>query len=205
MARIFMTGFEAGSLDVLLPSTRAEISDGTVRTGAYSVYVSGVNKGIYHDIPGDPDEIFLRAGVYYTGGTGGGIRKLLLFKDSAGDSQLSLYIDTATHKLHLYRGDTSTSLDTSSSPLPLDVWTCLEAHIKIDNAAGVATVKLDGVQVMDFAGDTQQTGNADLGEARPPVPGTTPGLGVAASMGSSRTAQERTPTLPLVRVRTMSV
>jgi len=166
MARIFMTGFEAGSMDVLLPASRAEISDGTVRTGTYSVYIDGYNKGIYHDIPGDPSEIFLRAGVYYAGGAGGGSRKMLLFKDSAGDSQLSLYIDSATHKLRLYRGDASTLLDTSSSPLPLDVWTCLEVRIKIDNAAGVVTVKLDGVQVMDFAGDTQQTGNADLGEAR---------------------------------------
>jgi len=161
-----MTGFEAGSLDVVLPSTNAVISSETVRTGVYSAYVGGVGKGVYHDIPGDPSEIFLRAGIYYTGGTGGSPRKLLLFRDSAGDPQLSLYIDNPTHKLRLYRGDESTLLETSSSPLPLNAWTCLEAHIKIDDAAGVVTVKLDGVQVMDFAGDTQQTGNANLSVAR---------------------------------------
>ncbi len=165
MARIFMTGFEAGNLDVLLAHDAA-INTTTVRTGAYSVAIAGVGKGIYHDIPGDPAEIFLRAGVYYAGGTSAATRKLLLFDDSAGGAQFALYIDTATHYLKAYRGDASTLLDTSSTAVPRNVWTCLEARIKIDNADGIVTVKLDGIEVMDFAGDTQATANADLGEAR---------------------------------------
>jgi hypothetical protein len=86
----------------------------------------------------------------YSGNTP--ILKLL---DSSGGTQLSVYHDGTS--FHLYRGAGTTLLATSSPGLvTTSTWYYLEAKAVIANAGGSFELRLNGVTIATYSGDTQQ-------------------------------------------------
>lgn len=162
MARIFMTGFEAGHTGVLDNPGGLSIETSTVRTGNYSLKVEGFNEG-YVLLPGNPSEIYGRIAFYcHNGGDGGAAHYFAKFNDSAGASQIAFVRNPTTTFIEIYRG--STLIATGTISIPLSTWYVLEFHVKIDDSTGKIETKVDGVADIDFDGDTQETGNANLGQ-----------------------------------------
>lgn len=86
-----------------------------------------------------------------------GIFRLL---DSGSVVHLSIYPGT-DGSLNLYRGDGSTLLD-SSAPFVLvaSVWYYLEVKATIADAGGVFNLRVNGVEVASYSGDTRNAGVA---------------------------------------------
>ena len=163
MSRIWMSGLEAGHLDVFdsLESTPT-VTNAQARTGVYSLYFSTSAKGVLSALPASIAEIYgrfaVRVDTYHSGA-----RTLLTFFDSGGDEQISLVILGGAGLLQALRGTLSGgTILGEGGVLPLSRWHCVEIYVKVDNAAGVVQVKIDGTQVINFAGDTQNTGNANV-------------------------------------------
>ena len=67
---------------------------------------------------------------------------------------VSLTINAATRRIEANLGSI-TLLATGVTSLQDDTWYLIETHIKIANAGGIFAVKIDGVQEINFSGDTQ--------------------------------------------------
>lgn len=163
MARIFMTGFEAGSLDVCnWVHNNQDLNTVTVRTGTYSVRVNGTG-GIGNTLTGRPAEIFLRIPHYYSN-AGFYTAVFLSLYDRDGDNQLTFMYNKGTHVVEVRRGDEGgTLLATGSIPCPKGSWYCHEIHVVIDNDAGEVETKVDGVSDIDIdSQDTQNTSYAEI-------------------------------------------
>lgn len=49
----------------------------------------------------------------------------------------------------------ATTGNTGNNSTPINTWQCLEVHYKISDTVGVLTVRIDGVEVFTFSGDTK--------------------------------------------------
>lgn len=164
MARIFMTGFEAGSVGVFTSNNGATISNGTVRTGAYSLDLTGSSDSAQQII--DPaTELFFRIGIYITGFSYEAAY-LQLF-DADGAVCLTFTINSTTRALEVRRGSyNGLILASGGNAVLTNVWHCIEVHVKIADSDGIAQIKLDGVQLVDFIGDTKTGSNDKIGVFR---------------------------------------
>ena len=160
MARIWMSGLEAGHVHIFDSYSGITISAAQARTGSRSLYLSVVDQYARAALPAAITEVFIRFGLrtsYSLGGT------ILSLQDSAGLAQLYLALNRSTHKLEVRRGDYNDPLLGSGGEIHQDRWHCIEVRLLVDNAAGVLQVKVDGTQVIDFGpGDTQASVNADV-------------------------------------------
>lgn len=161
MARIFMTGFEDGSVNAFSASNNSSASTSQYRTGAYSMLQnnSGANAAIAFS--SSKSEIYMRFGLY--GALGVNATFVSVF-DSAGAVQLRFRV-TSINGVTLFRSNWSNniSLAASSVSLVANAWNCIEIYVKIDNSVGRAIFKVNGGIGIDFTGDTQDTANANMG------------------------------------------
>lgn len=91
------------------------------------------------------------AGFYFT------------FRDTvAGAAQIIVYFNFNNYAIQVYRGTTATLLGMSdNNAWTGDAWFFVEIHVKIDDAAGVVDVHVDGVSKINLTGqDTKATTNA---------------------------------------------
>ncbi len=111
---------------------------------------------------------------------GGGLYpNLCQLEDGAGTIQLSLQL-LETGVVRLSRGDQAATLaDSAAGLVAVDEWHYFELLTTIGNS-GSATVRLDGLTVITFTGDTQQTANATADTYR---------LGNSTGRGSSGLAR----------------
>ena len=157
MSRIFFTGLEAGSLNVFgrisilaVPT----ISAIQARTGVYSMYC-GLGEFAEATLgSGAVSELFLRIGLYYTGGFGAQDRTFCTLIGASG-SLLSFQIRQADGVILVRLGNYLGALLSSGGVVPLNDWCCIEIHALIANVGGIIQVRLDGVQTIDFLGDTE--------------------------------------------------
>lgn len=159
MTRLKMAGFESGHVDVFdVYAAGQGVSATYKRTGAYGLDLTNALWWDRWVLTGNPAEIYGRLGVYFpTSPTNPG---LVVFSDSDIATQLTLRINATTRVLEVYRGATWLA---SGGVLNVLTWYCVEFRVKIDNANGVVQVKLDGIQVINFAGDTQDQADAEVG------------------------------------------
>ena len=164
MARIWMSGIEAGHMDVFTAMLNAAINAVQVRTGAYSLYhewVSSWSKGVF---PASKSEIYGRFAVrpaYTSSDTNGNI--LLTLRDNAGTTQITIQLNQYTGQVQVRRGAYNSTVIGRGGELHQDRWNCIEFRLLVDDApGGVFQLKVDGTQVIDFAGDTQETANANV-------------------------------------------
>lgn len=163
MARIWMSGLEAGHMDVFNVAGGATISAAQVRTGAYSLSVGASAHYAVATFAANEVEIYgriaIRPAYSSNSPSGNGVLQLL---DSAGDAQVTIQLQQLTCLLHVRRGDHVGTIIGSGGVLHQNRWHCIELRLKVDNAAGVLQLKVDGTLVIDFAGDTQATANANV-------------------------------------------
>ena len=156
MTRIWMSGFEAGSLDIFpRVVSAAAISAVQVRTGNYSLHIPTIGDNVQTDLGTGYTELFLRIGLYMTGGSGNDDRTFCTLLDEAGYELLTFQVRKVDSVLLVRRGDYNDALIDSGGIVPTNDWCCIEIRAFIDNAVGVVQVRIDGVQVINFSGDTQ--------------------------------------------------
>lgn len=163
MARIWMSGLEAGHIEIFDTSSGAVVSAAQVRTGAYSLYFSAVTHYAQAAFLANEVEIFGRFSIRPTYASAGvyGNDMLTLF-DVGGDEQITIQLNQAAGIIQVKRGDFNGTVIARGGILHQNRWHCIEFRLVVDNAAGVFQLKVDGTQVINFAGDTQQTANAHV-------------------------------------------
>jgi len=161
MTRLWMSGLEAGSLDVF-PSIEnlVAISAAQARTGNYSLHIFNVLDKAWTVFGGGYVELFLRIGLYMTGGSGARDRTFCTLCDITGNDLLTFQVRNADSVILVRRGDYNDILIASGGVVPTNAWCCIEIRALIDNAVGIVQVRVDGVQVIDFSGDTQAGANS---------------------------------------------
>lgn len=171
MARIFMTGFEAGHVGVFDSGT-AVIATTKARTGSYAGYVGETyfQQGIM-----PRSELYIRLGLYMTGGStrAGTVNwGFLQALDSGGNAHLTFAVDKISQMLQVVRGTSGGTLLGSGSVVAANTWYCYEVRVVIDDVYGVVQVKRDGTLDIDLVGteeaplDTRNAGNGDIGTIR---------------------------------------
>ncbi len=165
MTRIFMTGLEAGSLEVFTSQTGTyhSISSSQQRTGRYSLYCASSAFGSYFmsaSLPGSPTEIFLRCALRPE--SWGDAAQTIFELASSSGTQLTLdrYRDTGV--IRLWRGDRLGTKLLDLPILPTNIWTCLEMHVICHSVTGHVEVLYDGNSVGVFDGNTQAVSNNRL-------------------------------------------
>jgi len=162
MARIWMSGLGAGHVQVFDSSGGATISAAQMRTGAYSLYISDSNRYAASSLPASVTEVFARFGMRASFSD----YMLLILFDNAGSPQISLTLNLTAHTLEVRTGAYTGAVLARGGEIHQSRWHCIEFHLVVDNAAGVFQLKVDGTQVINFAGDTQATANADVASFR---------------------------------------
>ena len=162
MARLWHSGLETGfAFDSVTGSII--LSTAQARTGSSSFYIGTGGDGAQYGtitLPSALTEVFVRLCVFRSNSWETG--HLLLIQDSAGGSQMSLrYVSRTDYRLYVLLGAT-TVIGTSTTPIPLNTWCRIEFRLLVNNTTGVAQLKIDGTQEVDFSGDTQATANANL-------------------------------------------
>lgn len=154
VARIFMTGFEAGHIGILNYTYGASVSVTQVRTGARSLWVEGSGKANL-TLAEEPNEIYVRFGLYNTA-YGYYAARLCNFSDSGGNVLVAFAINKTTSLLEARVGSVSAGLvATGTIQIPLNAWVCIEMHIYIHDTSGRIETKVDGVADIDYTGDTK--------------------------------------------------
>lgn len=163
MARIWMSGLEAGHMDVFDSSSGAMISAAQSRTGTYSLWLNGSTRWAAAAFPASISEVFGRFAVRPTyddiiasGNT------LMVFFDSAGGAQITIQLQCYTNLIIVRRGAYNGTIIGVGGELHQNRWRCVEFRLVVNNAAGVFQLKVDGTQVINFAGGTQTTVNANV-------------------------------------------
>lgn len=81
-----------------------------------------------------------------------GVSSFTMAFRNASTALLTMAYNQAQSRIDI---STATTGNTGNNSVTAGVWQCLEVYYKIDNAAGEITIKIDGVQVFTFTGDTQ--------------------------------------------------
>jgi hypothetical protein len=179
MARLLTCGWETGLANEGGAATNGGsgasvpaivTSNPSPRSGSYCLKcVSGGSTNAYSQervtLPGNPVEILGRALFLQVSKGGVSNDGIVRCSDSAGTSHIYLTADPSSGAIKAYRGTmhTGTLLATGSAPSTVDEWNLIEFRVSIDDSTGVVQVKLNGDMVIDFAGDTRNGGNAEIG------------------------------------------
>lgn len=159
MTRLFMTGLEAGHVGVFVSAVGSPtVSSSVKRTGARSLSINHYNEYVRIALGTRPSEIYARFGIYVTK-LGRDSAPAIYFRDASGVVNATIGF-SSSGTLRLFRSHNT--VIASGNPIALNTWYCLEAHLKIDNSDGIAQVKMNGVQEIDYTGDTQSSGDAGI-------------------------------------------
>ena len=154
MARLFIDGWEHGDVAALWTfNSGCSINAWTGRTGAYGVSVSGLSY-IYKNLPSSYTEVY---GAMKWMPTGSSRAVCGLRKD--GTDIFKLYWN-ASLKIEAKIGGSivGTAPDAhSSGQVGL-----LEFYFKIADSGGRVVVKLDGITIIDYTGDTKPGADSDV-------------------------------------------
>ena len=152
MARVFIDGFESGDHDLWDDESNPTIisSTGKDMDGDYCLDLNSTLEYLSKNIPAT-DEMYFA----------------FLYKPTnitASEQVLSVWSDT-TSLLHITRTGTSgvicvntgtsTILASGVKALNINITYLIEVHLKVADSGGRAEVKVDGIQDIDFTGDTK--------------------------------------------------
>ena len=160
MARVYTEGFEAGDLLNLWSTyNAARISAADSHTGAYcfEIYNSmGTGGSGTIAVPAVP-ESYARFWVRTSGSYDGTQAVLYVLGNLGGTvAEIRDAVSGSTYYLKAYVGATLVGQSAPGSVL-LNNWHMIELRNDIHATAGVFQVRLDGVLVVDFAGNTKPT------------------------------------------------
>jgi len=158
-------GAEAVRPDQYWTQANTSVARGTtiIRPGGSvaSWTVTGGTNGVY--FPAAEGEFYFSTGIYIATATAS--VNLLEFRDIDNNLQVAVRYNLGSGTIDVQRGTGGASGATIASgaiPVTIATWFLLEGHVVIDNATGVFTTKINGVQDVNFSGDTQGTANATV-------------------------------------------
>lgn len=158
MTRLFTSGVESGSLEEFDSNAGAVIESSVVRTGDYSVRVNDDTKNVRAYITAT-DAVYLGGAFRTAGNPQLSEQSIIVFRLT--DASLCEVRVSSDKKILVYRS--STLLDQSSpSALVVGSWQYFEVFLFIHDSTGRFVVKLDGVTIIDFTGDTKPTTVTDV-------------------------------------------
>lgn len=174
MARLKTVGWETGLIDEDGGVSSANggsvglvTSNPSARTGTYALKCTSIPVFSGHafarrriTLPSTYTELWWRLLVFPQIAS----HETAIFKtlDSGGNAQMTLTLDHITGLLRAYRGDRTTLLATSGVAVSNNAWTVLQIRHKVSDTVGVIEVWVTGVQTINFSGDTQQSGTANI-------------------------------------------
>lgn len=162
MARIWMSGLEAGHIDIFDASSGIVMSNAQARTDAYSLQLNSQHDYAIAAFPANISEVFCRIAVRLTYIEDCIPAELITLYDSAGDEQITIQLQQNLGLLIVRRGDRAGTIIGTGGEVHQNRWHCVEFRLVVDNVTGVFQLRVDGTQVINFAGDTQQTANANV-------------------------------------------
>lgn len=167
MARVFIDGFEKNDLRLwdATSGVVAIVAAQTGMSGSYCVDLATgqVGSGYANISKGVPTAAayyvkFRWYGIHYIYPAQG----MCAFYDGS-TSHCYLKRNDSSGVLEFWRyGGTATLLATSSAPLSLNTTYLIEMYVLINDSTGRGIVKVNGVPVIDFTGDTRNGANAQI-------------------------------------------
>jgi len=161
MSRIFTEGFEMGSVDTSVWLGTVGLNTGAVvrpGSGVYSANFTSSNA--YRELGASFSEFYLRT-AFRMDKTDS---NALVGWYHAGTQLGHIYFTKNTRKITLYVG--SSLVATGTKILSLATWYLLEVYVKISDAGGVITLKIDGTQDCTFSGDTKPGADTNIDRIR---------------------------------------
>ncbi|MDD5059445.1 MAG: hypothetical protein PHQ60_16430 [Sideroxydans sp.] len=168
MALLRASGIESGTLldfDIVSP-TPPSVETADSRTGVNSLKLDPNFDLRYAGWRLDSalSELYVQAAFKRTNTGANGVQALVILRDEASADQLAigLHDQNDPTAIDISRGSVTGTWLASGGVIHLNTRYCMEVYVKIADAGGVIQVRLDGALIIDFAGDTQQTGNANV-------------------------------------------
>jgi hypothetical protein len=164
MTLLWMDGFDAGDFAFRyhVPPNDAE-AIGTVTRFNSGRSIGGIVYLTRSLVAGVTKAIVGAAHIRYTGSEGD--RPLIGFATDGGNTQQLGIRYMNNGSLGLFRGGTSSGVQIAASvpnAMPASVWHYVEASATISDTVGEVHVRLNGVEVLSFTGDTQFGGTSTL-------------------------------------------
>lgn len=161
MARIFIDGFESGQDDLWDAENNANVisSTGLDMDGDYCLDLNAGTEYLQKDITAD-DEMYF-AFLYRQTHATNSEEMLVVYN---GVTEL-LHITGSSGTLRAKLGDTTT-IATGSAGLSVNVTYLIEIHFKVADSGGRVEAKIDGIQDIDFTGDTKVDANTQFDKVR---------------------------------------
>jgi hypothetical protein len=158
MALLFMDGFEAGDAAIKWPASA--FGGSSTATTRYNTGRSWfLNNFVYTLVRNITPSSTVTIGVAMrAGGTDANASNIAFLADSGATMHLNIRI-TGANQIGLYTGATLLTSYTHTSSFAGN-WFYFEMSGTIADAGGTCTVKIDGVQVISFTGDTKNAGTS---------------------------------------------
>ncbi len=144
MARILSEGFEWGNTADLVMNG-VEFNTSVVRSGAYSARMAQNADYIQFIFPAGITEFYLRAAVYQSSYG----KEWQIY----GDAGLVAKINFSNNRLTAYIGTTQIG-NTGTGSNPPNQWNLVEVHYKMADSGGVFQIKIEGILLLDWSGDS---------------------------------------------------
>ena len=158
MARLLTRGFESGNLIAETDSIASSpfVNTGFARTGLYKFGTNSTSDQGVWNFPG-ADTIFMGVGFYIDDMPSNNNQDFLILASSNSTISLRAYVNGT---INLLRSGAHLA---NSSPVlfTLDTYHYLELWVFMDNS-GRAVLKMDGVTIIDFTGDTLASSDPNM-------------------------------------------
>jgi hypothetical protein len=164
MSRIFIDGFESGQDDLWDAESNATVisSAGLDMDGNYCLDLNGTAEYIEKNVTAD-DEMYF-AFLYRPTNSTTSEEMIVLYYNSTVMLHL-LRTNNITGNIKAHRG-IFTLLDTGTHGLTINTTYLIEVRFKIADSGGRVEVKVDGVQDINFTGDTKEGTNTQFNKVR---------------------------------------
>lgn len=157
MALLFMDGFEMGDhlLRYSVSSTATQSATTRFGTGK-SIGTAGSGPQFIRALSAAVTKCIVGVAIRTT--VGGDTNEVIQFRgDAGGTFHISVNIGTSG-AITVRRGTGNGTLIASGGVFPFNVWNYLEVSCTISDTVGVVKVRINGVEVISFTGDTKNAG-----------------------------------------------
>lgn len=174
MTMILVDGFDHADFEHVWTASTFQLQTDIVRTGSRSALTTASNSGAvnYRALAAAEvdDGVTMGAAFYISSsGVGGGFLagsqgpRIFFAEDAI--IHMSANFRSNTRTIELWRGNAATGTRlafTDTNIFTFDTWNYLELGVKVADSGGLAEVRLNGVPVIDFAGDTRNAGTTGI-------------------------------------------
>jgi hypothetical protein len=154
MTRLITTGFELGDDDLEIDGGGAVIN-GIARTGNYSRRCTFGSSFYYDFYDAALTELYIGVGLRPQTSYGSYFEFITIAGDQGNEAGVQFLGDTELAKLVIAGGGQQS--DPFRGIPKTDQWCYLELYYKLDGSSGEFTAKVDGIQVAQITGDTQNS------------------------------------------------